>query len=625
MRPSVAVLLAAFNGKKYINEQIESVLQQKNVDITIFVNVDKSTDGTEDYIKELSINETRIKFLEFGNVFGSAAKNFYHLIKNINFENYDYIALSDQDDIWNNDKIDRSIKKIKENNCDGYSSNVTAFWKNNKTFVTQKSQKQRLFDHYFESAGPGCTYLLSQALLNKFKNFIFRNEQEVSEFQHHDWLIYAFAREKNLRWFIDDHSTLRYRQHPANELGVNTGFKAFFERLKQVLSGEGVRKYFKLSQLLKFKVRNVQYSNTVKRYDSFYFFLNSKEFRRRPRDQLLFKFYWLAAFCLGLKKETFRLNFISLFNILIVISCFFIIYLILIGDNSKIKIYQIFGAKEFLAIIFISAMYNLITSLRIITTINIINKSKITFFNWNNFFVQGQILGYLIPQSGVVYRAIILKNLYKLKYSNYISIYIFLISIELFLLSIIFIISLIFINLNIKDFNNLVYVPILYIFAFTLFSVICIFFFNSIKKNIKKFTNRIIRNLFTRIQIVFIKFMYNHKYLLMLSFISIIKIGLGVLLYFIVLGYFVDSVNLREIIYFFSANQLFEPLKVTPQNLGLMELVFAFIAVQVSLSMKIGIYMKIILRIIDMISLLILLFIQRVTQIILYKNNKSLV
>ena len=172
-KPTVAVLLAAFNGKKYINEQLQSILNQTELDLKIFINIDQSSDGTEDYIKEICKNDNRIILLPTGNQFNSASKNFYHLIREVDFSSFDFIALSDQDDIWNSEKLIRSIGKLYSYKCDGYSSNVTAFWDKKKLILIKKSHNQQNYDHYFESAGPGCTFVLSKKLafdLKKISN-----------------------------------------------------------------------------------------------------------------------------------------------------------------------------------------------------------------------------------------------------------------------------------------------------------------------------------------------------------------------------------------------------------------------------------------------------------------------
>ena len=79
--PTVAVLLAAFNGIKWIEEQIESILNQKDVNLDIYISIDLSNDGTYEWCEELAIKNSNVNILPYGNHFGSAGKNFFRLIK----------------------------------------------------------------------------------------------------------------------------------------------------------------------------------------------------------------------------------------------------------------------------------------------------------------------------------------------------------------------------------------------------------------------------------------------------------------------------------------------------------------------------------------------------------------
>ena len=93
----IAVLLAAYNGERWIQEQINSILTQKKVDVTVYVSLDLSNDKTLDIIE--TYKKKSVILLPYGDKFGAAAPNFYRLIQDVDFQNYDYIALSDQDDI----------------------------------------------------------------------------------------------------------------------------------------------------------------------------------------------------------------------------------------------------------------------------------------------------------------------------------------------------------------------------------------------------------------------------------------------------------------------------------------------------------------------------------------------
>ncbi|MCL4136091.1 UNVERIFIED_CONTAM: hypothetical protein GTU68_024157 [Idotea baltica] len=232
----IAVLLATYNGIEYIYEQIESILNQRGVDVTIFVSDDLSTDGTKKFIESMSITNNKIVVLEDIGKFGGASKNFYRLIKDVDFSGFDYISLADQDDIWYADKLINSINNIQEQNIAGYSANVLAFWEGGKKSILQKASRQAKYDYIFEPAGPGCTYVLSQKLATEVKSFIEYKWNEVNKIDYHDWVIYAFARENGYSWYIDKKVGMRYRQHSSNQLGANNGIKALAKRFKLVFS-----------------------------------------------------------------------------------------------------------------------------------------------------------------------------------------------------------------------------------------------------------------------------------------------------------------------------------------------------------------------------------------------------
>ena len=158
--PSIAVLLSAFNGIRWIESQIKTILAQKNVSIEIFISIDISIDKTYELCCLLSKKNKNITLLPYGKRFGGAAKNFYRLIRDVDISKFDYIALSDQDDIWDKNKMYQASRIIEKNNLGGYSSDITAFWANGRKKIEKKSFPQKKYDYYFESAGPGCTYVL---------------------------------------------------------------------------------------------------------------------------------------------------------------------------------------------------------------------------------------------------------------------------------------------------------------------------------------------------------------------------------------------------------------------------------------------------------------------------------
>ncbi|MCO4822894.1 MAG: glycosyltransferase [Flavobacteriaceae bacterium] len=235
--PKVAVLLAAYNGVNYIQQQLESILNQVEIDIKIFISVDVSTDNTFGLCKELAGKQHEISILPYGERFGGAAANFFRLIRDVDFSGFDYVALADQDDIWLEDKLTTACQQIERRGVDAYSSNVLAFWENGKEFLINKAQGSRQYDHFFEAAGPGCTYVLSTKPLLIFKKQMQLQQHLMAKVALHDWLLYAFFRTNNFKWFIDSDYKMLYRQHNDNQVGVNRGWSAFLKRFRLFTSG----------------------------------------------------------------------------------------------------------------------------------------------------------------------------------------------------------------------------------------------------------------------------------------------------------------------------------------------------------------------------------------------------
>ena len=275
---SVAVLLAAYNGIRWINEQVNSILNQKHVNVVVYISVDLSSDGTYEWCKELAKKNKFVKLLPYGEHFGGAAKNFFRLIKEVDFESYDYISLADQDDIWFHDKLHRAINLIKDRKLEGYSSNVIAFWKEGRQQLIKKSYCQKKLDYYFESAGPGCTFVLKRQSFKNFKNFLLENWDLTNNIKLHDWIIYAYYRTLLMPWYIDEIPSLYYRQHDRNEIGANINLKAYLNRLKKIKNKWYRNEVQKIVSLMKKKERkNISLNRS-------FLIANFYKLRRRPRD-----------------------------------------------------------------------------------------------------------------------------------------------------------------------------------------------------------------------------------------------------------------------------------------------------------------------------------------------------
>jgi rhamnosyltransferase len=235
--PEVAVLLATKNGINWIAEQVESILAQSEVSVRLIVSDDDSTDGTWEWLSKAALKDSRIILLPSGQTFGSAGKNFYRLITAIDADDFDFVALADQDDIWLKSKLRKQISLAIQYDVDGVSSNVVAFWPDSRLALVDKAEPMRRLDFLFESAGPGCTFVLSPRLVAQVQKVLSAPESMARDVELHDWLIYAVCRSAGGSWYINPIPGMRYRQHRSNVIGVNFGLKALLTRFRWVING----------------------------------------------------------------------------------------------------------------------------------------------------------------------------------------------------------------------------------------------------------------------------------------------------------------------------------------------------------------------------------------------------
>lgn len=298
--PAFAVCLAAFNGVRWLPEQLDSILTQQQVDVRVFVSVDASSDGTEDWIDQAAMRDSRITVLPHGSNFGGAAPNFFRLMRDVDFSGFDYVAFADQDDIWFVDKLIRAHQEIIRTASDAYSSNVLAFWPSGRRSLIRKSQPQVRWDFLFEAAGPGCTYVMRVKLVRAIQVLLRVHWEDMQKVGLHDWFLYAFARANGYRWVIDNYAGMLYRQHGGNQVGVNVGWRAYIRRAGKVWGGWGLAQSGLIARLV-----GLAEDPFVKRWSGgsriglLWLALRAGQCRRRARDKLVFSFLCLVLFLAG--------------------------------------------------------------------------------------------------------------------------------------------------------------------------------------------------------------------------------------------------------------------------------------------------------------------------------------
>lgn len=108
----VNILMATYNGEKYVSEQIESIINQSFTNWILLIRDDGSNDNTMEILDKYEEQENRIKVIrdDLGNL--GQCLNFNEIMKNAKTDSY-YVMFSDQDDVWLPTKIEESVKEIK--------------------------------------------------------------------------------------------------------------------------------------------------------------------------------------------------------------------------------------------------------------------------------------------------------------------------------------------------------------------------------------------------------------------------------------------------------------------------------------------------------------------------------
>lgn len=291
--PRVRVLMATFNGGRFIADQLATILHQQAVEVSVCVRDDGSSDDTIALVDAEARRDARVKRLvKQDKPTGSAARNFLRLLESIELSDVDYVAFSDQDDLWLGHKLRRGVDLLTATGAAGYSSDLMAFddagvrasWR------LDKHGRQRRWDYLFQGASAGCTYILTRAVVERIRPWLRTLQFPDGHGISHDWLIYAYVRSQELGWVCDSAAPILYRQHGGNVYGSRRGLTDIAARIKLLRSG-WYRSHIRwLADQLNLSAEGHTIRRRLDRMalrDRLWLIANARHFRRRPREILL--------------------------------------------------------------------------------------------------------------------------------------------------------------------------------------------------------------------------------------------------------------------------------------------------------------------------------------------------
>lgn len=292
----VSVLLAAYNGERFIKAQLDSLLSQSLEEMEIVYSDDGSTDETlailQSYEKEFP---QKIRGI-YGKPAKSAQGNFFKLLTNVTS---DYYMLCDQDDIWFPDKAELTLKEMKR--MEAMEKSPAPVLVHSDLSVTDERAHIRhlslaryqniavsdnRFSHYLvENNITGNTIMINQV----FKALLSYTPEECVM---HDWWLGLLASCFGKIAYIDKPLTL-YRQHGGNQLGAASG-------MEQVLRRKGNREDVKENYKRMFRQAGLFYDHfrdqmTLEQRETIQQFLKLPSMNRREKIQTILKYQFVKS------------------------------------------------------------------------------------------------------------------------------------------------------------------------------------------------------------------------------------------------------------------------------------------------------------------------------------------
>lgn len=230
----ITVCIATYNGGKYINEQLASVLRQLNAGDEIIVSDDGSTDDTIDLVQ--AFNDSRIRLL-INNNFSSPVRNFENALKHAKG---DYIFLCDQDDVWLPDKVENMSHYLEQydlvvSDCKVVDAELNVIY---ESFFIGRSSGKGFWKNLTKNTYLGCCMAFRKEVLR----YILPFPRDIA--MHDIWI--GLSVEMHSNSFFLPRQLILYRRH-----GLNASFGG--EKSKYPLTYKMKYRLYMLFYLLKRK------------------------------------------------------------------------------------------------------------------------------------------------------------------------------------------------------------------------------------------------------------------------------------------------------------------------------------------------------------------------------------
>lgn len=234
IKETIDIIMPTYNGEKFLKEQIDSLLNQTYRNIRILISDDSSKDRTPEILKQYEKKDTRVEvFLQKENL--GVVKNIEFLLKKVKNP---YYMLSDQDDVWLQEKVEKSLEALEKNKADMVFGDLEVVDEKLNTIypsfnefmglnrkIKKYSKKYQI--NYLYNCVTGCTILAKKETIN----YILPIPTESKYCIHDHWMGIMVAINGTLAYMPEKY--IKYRQHGGNVVGTEK-ISHKFEHLEQV-------------------------------------------------------------------------------------------------------------------------------------------------------------------------------------------------------------------------------------------------------------------------------------------------------------------------------------------------------------------------------------------------------
>ena len=227
----ILVLMATYNGEKYLPEQLESIWNQRKVEVSLLIRDDGSKDGTRRLLDAYQKDE---KLEWYTGEHLNVSKGYFDLMCHAEKYDVDYIAFSDQDDVWDEDKL--YIATTALDKVDGtvpalyYCGQELVDGELNSIAKHELNRERTLTTRFVLSDFAGCTGVFNKKLLSEVIKF------KPDYMLMHDTWILKVCLCLGGKVIVDPETHMKYRQHGGNTVGLGRSLPAYLKQVQQYLN-----------------------------------------------------------------------------------------------------------------------------------------------------------------------------------------------------------------------------------------------------------------------------------------------------------------------------------------------------------------------------------------------------